>query len=186
MLRIAITGNIASGKSQVESFIGKYYPTFDSDKIAHEILTEIRDFYGYDVFTNGIIDRIKLGKLIFTNNDLKKKLENLIHPKVKDKILKIFEQNKDFSAVFVSVPLLYEAGFETLFDKVIFVTADENLRLERLMKRNGLTKEEAIQRINAQLHENEKVKKADYVINNNSTLEEMEKQVRTILKDLFG
>ena len=73
MLKVAITGNIASGKSQVEKLISdKNYTVYDTDKIAHDILDKVNDFYGYDVFTDGRIDRKKLGELVFSNPDLKK------------------------------------------------------------------------------------------------------------------
>lgn len=186
MLKIAITGNIASGKSQVEKYLSKHYSVFDTDKIAHKFLYEIKDFYGYDVFTDGIIDRKKLGSLVFENEDLKKKLESIIHPKVKSEILKLFEQNINLPAIFISVPLLYETHFETLFDKVILVTANEDIRLERLMKRNNFTDREALARIKSQMPEEVKIKKADFVIENNSTIESLEEQIQELLTNLFG
>ena len=186
MLKIAITGNIASGKSQAEYFISKYYPVYDADKLAHEALSEIKDFYGYDVFTDGTIDRKKLGALVFSNNELRKKLEAIIHPKVKSKILKIFDDNKDCSAVFVSVPLLYESGFDKLFDKVILVTANNNIRLQRLMKRNNLTEQEAVLRMNSQMAQEEKIERADYVIPNNSAIEDLETYVNKVLNLILG
>ncbi len=186
MLRIAITGNIASGKSQVEKFIAKRFPVYDTDKIAHAILNNLTDFYGQDVFTNGHIDRKKLGNIVFNNPELKQELENIIHPQVKSKIMEIFENHKNEKAIFISVPLLFEAGFENIFDRIILVTADENLRLSRLMQRNNLSKKEAESRINSQLPDEIKKKKANYIITNNSSLSDLEKQTNLILSKLFG
>ena len=109
MLKIAITGNIASGKSQVEKILAEKYhfPVYDADKIAHIKLNEINDFYGYNVFTDGKIDRKKLGELVFKNPELKRKLENIIHPKVKKEIIEIFKKHSQEKCVFVSIPLLY-------------------------------------------------------------------------------
>lgn len=185
MLRIAITGNIACGKSKVESFIANIYPVYDADKLAHETLEELTEFFGYDVFTNGVVDRKKLGELVFSDSELRKKLEEIIHPKIKQKILEIFEKHKNDKLVFVSVPLLYEAGFENLFDKVILITTNPDIQLERLMSRNNYTKEEALKRINSQLPQDEKIKKADYVISNDSTVEELEKKIINCINQLI-
>ncbi len=184
MLKVAITGNIASGKSQVEKIISEKYPVYDTDKIAHKILENLKDFYGYDVFTDGKIDRKKLGELVFLNPDLKKKLEKIIHPQVKQEILKIFEQNQPI--VFISVPLLFETGFDKLFDRIIFVSADSNIRLERLMKRNNFTKEEALRRIQSQGAEEEKIQKSDFVIYNNLTLTDLKTQTDLVLNNISG
>ena len=184
MLKAAITGNIASGKSQVEKIISEKYPVYDADKIVHKILENLKDFYGYDVFTDGKIDRKKLGELVFSNPDLKKKLEEIIHPQVKQEILKIFEQ--DLPVVFISIPLLFETGFDRLFDKIIFVSADSKLRLERLMKRNNFTKEEALRRIQSQGAEEEKIQKSDFVIYNNLTLTDLKTQTDLVLNNISG
>jgi len=184
MIKIAITGNIASGKSQAERIISQYYPVFDTDIIAHEILDTLNDFYGLDVFTNGKIDRKKLGDLVFSDTNIKEKLENLIHPLIKEKLNKIFELNKDKKYIFVSVPLLYETDFYKIFDKVLFISSEEKVRLNRLMKRNSFTEEEAVLRIKSQMDESEKIKKADYIIENNSTIEELKEKVIKFLKSI--
>ena len=182
MIRIAITGNIASGKSQVEKILEDTgFVVYDSDKIAHEVLLGITDFYGYDVFTDGKIDRKKLGALVFSDADLKKKLEELTHPKIKSKILELFEKHKSEKFVFVSVPLLYEAGFDDIFDKVIFISVDKSTQLKRLIARNNYTKDEALTRINSQLSEEEKIQKADFVIENNSTIEELRGKIEQVV-----
>ncbi len=175
--KVAITGNIASGKSQVEKFLAEKFPVYDADKIAHQILDELDDFLGYDVLTDGKIDRKKLGKLVFENKELKQKLEEIIHPKVKEKILELFQKHQNDKLIFISVPLLFEAGFEGLFDEILFISVDKEIQLKRLMSRNNFTKEEALLRMNSQLNPEEKIKKSDYVINNNGSIEELKKLV---------
>ena len=170
MLKIAITGNIASGKSEVEKTIAQYFPVYDADKIAHKFL--------------GNVDRRALGEKVFSDPVERKKLEEYIHPKVKDEILKIFSESKD-KCVFVSIPLLFETGFDKLFDKIIFVQCDDKLRLERLMKRNNFTKEQALKRMNAQMPQDEKINKSDFVIHNNSTKEELAEQVNELLNNFL-
>ncbi len=184
MLKIAITGNIASGKSQVENILSKTYPVYDTDKMAHEILDKLDGFYSYDVLTNGKIDRKKLGELVFINHEARKQLEAFVHPMVKERILKLFDEHKDDKAVFISVPLLFEAGFDSLFDIILLVTTDENVRIKRLMARNGMTRDEALRRIRAQMHENKKIPKADFLISNNSTLENLNARVEDFCKQL--
>ena len=181
--KVAITGNIASGKSQVEKYLKKKgYPVYDTDIIAHEILDSLTEFYGYDVFINGKIDRKKLGELVFSNKDIKKKLENIVHPKVKSRLFELFNLHQTDKYIFVSVPLLFEAGFEELFDKIIFIAIDEELQLSRLMARNGFTQEEALSRINSQIPQKKKISKADFVIYNNSTIEYLSEQIDKIFR----
>ena len=186
VIKIAITGNIASGKSQIENILkSRGFTVYDSDCIAHEILDNITEFFGYDVFTDGKIDRKKLGNLVFSNTDLKKKLEDITHPQIKSVIVELFEKHKSDKYIFVSVPLLYEAGFDDIFDKVLFVSVDKELQLERLMKRNNLTKEEALLRISSQIPQDEKILKADYVIDNNSSVETLNDQVYEFIETLL-
>ncbi|RAI12250.1 MAG: dephospho-CoA kinase [Candidatus Melainabacteria bacterium] len=190
MISIAIVGNIASGKSTVENVLRKKgYKVFDSDIIAHEVLDDLSEkileaFKDYDISENGRISRQKLGALVFYDKNLKEKLENIVHPEIKDRLKKIFEENKLEKYIFVSIPLLFEVGWRNLFDKILFIYTEDKIRLNRLMQRNNFTKDEALARIKSQLPQEEKVKVSDFIINNNHSIDVLQKYIERFIIQL--
>ena len=179
MIKFALCGNIASGKSTVQKLLeNQGYRVLDTDKVAHELLTVnnselFLEFKKFDVFENGEFSREKLGKLVFTNKEIKQKLENILHPQIREKIKEFFEQNQNEKYLFVGIPLLFEADMTDLFDKIVFIYADDDIRLKRLSLRNGYSVEYAKARLNSQMRQEEKTQKSDYVINNNGSIEEL-------------
>ena len=195
MKKIAITGNIASGKSQVEKILDDLnYVVLDTDKVNNDLLLKdeetkqeiISAFKNYDITDNKNISKEKLGNIVFNNKQEKEKLENILHKKILEKINFYEKENQNEDFIFVSVPLLFEANWQKYFDKIIFISADENIRLSRLIKRNNLTKEQALSRINSQDKEENKIKKSDFVIYNNSDLISLKNQVNTVLNKLIS
>lgn len=189
MMKIALVGNIASGKSTVEKTLQELnFSVLNTDFVAHGLLennTEIMDaFKDYDILTEGKISREKLGKIVFSDETLKQKLEAILHPQIRAKIQEYFSIHSNEKLVFVSIPLLFEAKMEDLFDKVLFVYTNDDIRLQRLMKRNNYTKEYAIVRMNSQISQDEKVKLADWVIYNNSTVEDLRKMVVNVIEQI--
>jgi len=174
MIKLGLTGNIASGKSQVEKILkSKGYKVFDLDIISHQLLENNNRIYEH--FKTS--DRKEIAKIVFSDINEKKFLESVLHPLLYDFILKEFK--KDYDKIVVSGALLYEAGFDKLFDKMIFIDAPFDLRLERLIKRNNLSKEEALKRMECQNDKNKY--KADYIIENCSTLEALKQAIDEIL-----
>ena len=190
MLKVAIVGNIASGKSTVENFLAeKNFCVFDTDKISHEILKKnsekiIETFKNFEILENGKISRKKLGNLVFFDENLRKKLENIIYPKLRENLLQIFSENEDKKFVFISIPLLFEVGWFDLFDKILFVKTDDKIRLERLMNRNDLSQKEAQARIDAQMPQEEKEKKSDFIICNNADIQFLQNQLEAFIIQL--
>ena len=190
MLKVAITGNIASGKTAVQKILETNgFVVLDSDIAAHRLLDDnsavIEAFKNFDILDNGKISRDKLGKIVFNNENLLQKLNGIIHPQVRAKIEEFFEENKDKNIVFVSIPLLFECGMENMFDKIILVKTPDNIRLERLIKRNGYTKDYALKRIACQISQDEKVSKADFVIDNGGEIEDLTHKVSTLVQKLL-
>jgi dephospho-CoA kinase len=193
-LTIGLTGGIASGKSTVTEMIrGLGIPVIDADQIARDVVKageeayeQIIQTFGQDILQeNGEIDRAKLGAIVFYNEQERKKLNAIVHPAVRRRMLAEKEAyvQKGAKTIVLDIPLLFESELTHFIDKIIVVYVDDDIQLERLMKRNGFSKEEALARIRSQMPLHEKVKKADAVINNNGTIEETKQQLLQILKE---
>ena len=190
-MNIGITGSIACGKSTVSDYlIAKGYTIIDADKLGHVALTsndikrKLAEKFGDEILENNEINREKLGKLVFGNNDNLKILNSIIHPKIKELILKLQEEHKDEDLVFLDIALLYEANFVDLVEKVAVVYVDEGVQLERLMTRNSLLKEEALKRIESQMSPQEKASLGDFVINNSYSKEDTFQHIEEIIERL--
>ncbi|MDR1781621.1 MAG: dephospho-CoA kinase [Bacilli bacterium] len=187
---IGLTGNIASGKSSISDYLkGKGYAIVDTDIITQNIYqnndvfkNELVNLLGNNILVNNKIDKNKVSKLVFENKDLLIKLNNIIHPIIKE--LSIKELNKYQGIVFFIVPLLFETDFNKLVDKIILVTINKDIQIDRLMKRNNLTYEATLQRINSQVPQEDKIKKADYIIDNSKDLNYLYDQINKILKKI--
>ncbi len=189
-LIVGITGILGSGKTTVSKILKDMgFKVISCDEIVHNILekksviNKTKKFFGDDILSEGKIDRKKLRKIIFEDLEKKKKLENLIHPLVFDKIKKeIFDTKKKGGIIFVEIPLLFETKSENLFDRIIVVSAPLKEIKKRLVDRYS---QEEIEKIwKSQLPLTYKKKKADYVIDNSGSISETEKKIKRILKGL--
>jgi len=199
-LIVGLTGGIVGGKSTVASmFRDLGAKIIDADKLGHSAILPYRPawekitrLFGKGVLQNDLtIDRGKLGKIVFTNQTLLKKLNEITHPEIIKLIKKeiSFAKNKNYSQekiLIIDAALIYEAKIDRLMDKIVVVYIDEDEQIKRLIKRNNLSKDEALQRIKSQMPMKEKAEMADYVIDNSSSLDETKKQVEKIWKNLVS
>jgi len=199
-LIIGLTGGIVGGKSTVASMFKDFGAKIvDVDKIGHSVILPHRPawkkiirLFGKDFLQNDLtIDRGKLGKIVFTNQTLLKKLNEITHPEIIKVIKKEINlaKNKTYNQqkiLIIDAALIYEAKMDRLMDKIIVVYINEDVQTKRLIKRNDLSKEEALQRIKSQMPIKEKIKMADYLIDNSSSLCKTKKQVEKIWQELVS
>jgi dephospho-CoA kinase len=192
MLLIGLTGNYGMGKSTVLSMFEKLGAAIlDTDKIVESLLTEkdvlekIRGLLDDKILDeNGSLNKRKVADLIFKNNKLRYLLENILHPLVFERIEFFLDKiNKKDEIILIAVPLLYERGYEERFDRTITVYTQEETALNRLEK-EGITREEAVLRLKAQLPIEDKTRRSDFAIDNNGTIEKTMSQVKKIYKKL--
>lgn len=193
---IGLTGGISTGKTTVSNYLAHSHklPVFDADIYAREavnlgspILTQISERYGADILlANGNLDRKKLGQIIFNNLDERRWLEAQIHPYVRERLAQstksdICQEENSKSPIVLVVPLLFESNMTDLVTEIWVVSCGPAHQLERLMQRDHLTLEQAQARINSQMPVEEKCARADVVLDNSSTLENLLKQVDSAL-----
>lgn len=184
-----VTASIACGKSSFMQIAkDKGFECISADTITHELLAqyafEIASLFKEEkLLQDKLLDKKALAKLVFSDEKARKRLENFLHPKIKDKIIKQGEildaKNKAF---FIELPLFFESENYEGLGKSILIYAPKELSLQRLMQRNALSKEEALQRIEAQMDIELKKKKADFIIENTASLEEFKQKCEDFLK----
>lgn len=188
-LWIGITGGIASGKSTVGKFLKELgYKVIESDDIVKDllatnqvVLSSIQTTFP-EAFEKGLLQKDILAKIIFSDEKKREILNQIIHPLVKESIIQQAESVKDEDEIlFIDIPLLYEAKFEDVVDLIIVVYVDYSTQVERLMKRDNINKKYAIKKIASQMSLEIKKKRADFVIDNTSTEQEMKNRIHEIL-----
>lgn len=190
---LGLTGGIASGKSTVSSIFEKYgIYIADADKIAKElgnrkdVIEEIGEKISKDVINGtGNLDRARLKEIVFSDKSKLETLNKIFHPKIREEFKKIKLNSSKNDIIIFDVPLLFETGMYTLCDKNILVYVDENIQIERLIARDSISKELAKKIIDSQMSLDEKKLKSDILIENNSSLEELEKKVEIVYKKIL-
>lgn len=190
---IGLTGSFGSGKTTVaEMFRRAGAKIVDADVIARQVvepgspsLQEIVDLFGQQILKpDGRLDRAALAERIFHDAALRQQVNAILHPRVREIELQQLAQWRNEPLVVLCVPLLLENHMENLVDYVVVVAVDERRRSERLKQRDGLTDEQIAIRLNAQMPQDEKVARADFVIQNSGSIEETRRQVHDLLRRL--
>lgn len=189
---VGLTGGIASGKSTVSNLFRKYgIEIVDADKVAKEVsekkesIEKISNIFGKDILdSDGKIVREKLREKAFKNRELLQELNKIIHPQVMEYFKRKKEENSKDEILIFDIPLLYETKMEYLCDKIIVVGVDVRKQIRRVVARDGSSEELAKKIIFNQMPLDEKIKKADIVIMNDGTLDELEAKVMKIYREL--
>lgn len=191
MFKIGLTGGIASGKSTVLTYFkDKGIPCIDADIIAREVvepgtegLQAIVDTFGSNVLhDDGTLNREALGAIVFHNEEKRQLLNGCLKIHIRNRILELTSQyeTSNTPVLIYDIPLLIEGEWYTMMDEVWLVYVNERTQIERLMSRNGYTKEDALARINSQMRLDDKRSYADVIIDNNGTLFDLTAQLNTI------
>ncbi len=191
MKRIAVTGGIGTGKTLLTDYLAEKYTVVDTDVIAHAITAPggkaiplIRSRFGEEVLApDGSMDRKKMAAIVYQDAEKRRDLEEIqrrIIFEESEKQLRAAEERGE-PAAFLAAPLLFEQGMEKHYDEVWLITADRETRIGRVMKRDGRTREEVLRILDAQLPEEEKMKRADRVFHNDGTPETLFREAEETL-----
>ncbi|MEG6590978.1 dephospho-CoA kinase [Paenibacillus barengoltzii] len=194
-MNIGLTGGIATGKSTVSRLLAERGAAIiDADVIAreimepgHPVLAAVSERFGPGVLNaDGTLNRKKLGEIVFSNPEERKALEALTHPAIRAEMKQRMEELEaadPHRLVVADIPLLYESGLDPLYERIMVVYVPREVQLTRLMLRDGLSKEAAEQRINAQMDIEIKKERADILIDNSGGLEETKRQIDDFWRD---
>ncbi|RBA28141.1 dephospho-CoA kinase [Flavobacterium tibetense] len=188
---IGLTGGIGSGKSTVASYIAsKGIPVYIADEEAKkimelpEVISEVQQLFDEDVLLeNNQLNRTKIAEIVFKNPQKLQELNAVIHPKVKLHFINWLKQYEDFPFVVKEVAILFETGGDASCDKIILVTAPEEVRIQRVMQRDKTNSINVKNRIKNQLSDKEKKAKSDFVIENidmNNTMKQVDKVLKIL------
>ncbi|HLM22357.1 MAG TPA: dephospho-CoA kinase [Propionibacteriaceae bacterium] len=192
MVRVGLTGGIASGKSLVAAELAARGATIiDADVLAREVvepgtpaLAAIIERFGADVVQDGQLDRARLAQIVFADPLARRDLERIVHPAVRARAAELERAAGDAAVVVHVIPLLIETGQQENFDLVVTVDADHETQVQRLMARNGFTRAEAEARIAAQASREERTLVADVVLDNTGSVKQLREQIDALWAEL--
>ena len=190
MFVIGLTGNISCGKSSVSKMLASRGAIIvDADLLSREIyeyddvLEEMKRSFP-EALVNGRVDRRVLAEIVFSDKTRLEDLNRISHKKIYELVCQSLERNRDRDLVVIDAALLLEAKFDSLADKLVLVYCNEKVQLDRLMKRDSISSEDALKRIRSQMSQEDKKKMVDYLIDNSGDLEVLENEVEKLIKEI--
>lgn len=192
MVKVGLTGGIGSGKTTVSNFLLDYgIPVYNSDSKGKtlmntniELKNNIVSIFGERVYNNGILNTNLLSSIVFNDSTKIEQLNNLVHPKVAQDFNQWVGKNNNKPILVKEAAILIESGAYLNMDKIILVVSEKSTRINRVSKRDNSDLESIEKRINLQLTDNEKIKYADYIIENNSSLEHLKLEVLKVVNKI--
>jgi dephospho-CoA kinase len=189
---IGLTGGIGSGKTTIANHLKSLgIPVYNSDEQAKKILylpntiTSLKSVFGITIFTNNLLDKEKLSKLVFSNPEQLKLLNQIIHPKVKVDFVKWLNANKNSPIVIKEAAILFESGSYKDCDKIISISAPLELRIQRVIERDHLSYDQVMSRINNQWTDEMRLRNSHYIIENQN-FEQTFREIENIIKILLN
>lgn len=190
MFVMGLTGNISCGKSSVSKMLASRGAIIvDADLLSREIyeyddvLEEMKLSFP-EALVNGRVDRRVLAGIVFSDKTRLEDLNRISHKKIYELVCQSLERNRDRDLVVIDAALLLEAKFDSLADKLVLVYCNEKVQLDRLMKRDSISSEDALKRIRSQMSQEDKKKMVDYLIDNSGDLEVLENEVEKLIKEI--
>lgn len=197
MYRIGLTGGVGSGKSTVSSYMHELgIPVIDGDKLAREAvipgsraMAEMRKAFGPHIFLpDGSLNRLKMGEIVFNDEEKRQKLNSIIHPfiwhRTREELIRA--QEEEFPVVVLDMPLLLEISWQLRVEEVWLVEVPLEVQIARVISRDGFTREQVMERIGKQMPTTNKMNYADVIIDNSRSVEDTRRQVREALKHVPG
>ena len=192
MVKVGLTGGIGSGKTTVSNFLLDYgIPVYSSDSKGKtlmntnlELKNNIVSIFGESVYDNGILNTNLLSSIVFSNPTKIEQLNNLVHPKVAENFNQWIGENNNQPILVKEAAILIESGAYLNMDKIILIVSQKSNRINRVSKRDNSDLESIEKRINLQLSDGEKFKYADYIIENNSSLEHLKMEVTKVVNEI--
>ena len=183
MLRVGLTGGIASGKSAASDYFASLgIPVIDTDLISRQLvqpgseaLAQIVETFGETILdTTGALDRARLRRIVFASDEKRHQLEDILHPAIRERVEELVSAIRQAPYVVIVIPLLFETRYPIAVDRVLVIDTGEERQLERLMQRDNIDRAQALAMLQAQMSREQRLENADDIVSNEGNIQELE------------